>query len=121
MDIYGLWATKWYGDYEHKRTKRNFGVFVMTKHNNMVAQKKFKPRLSGHEYAIGFVLEGMVQCVKSFEMFIDIGKDIGMVHISEVNHACMTNMDAMFVVGGKMKVSSNKFMKKIMNIIMNSR
>jgi hypothetical protein len=32
----------------------------MTKHNNMVAPKKIKPRSNGHEYAIDFVLEGMV-------------------------------------------------------------
>jgi predicted RNA-binding protein with RPS1 domain len=66
-----------------------------------------EPRSSGHEYAVGSILEGTVQCVKSFGMFIDIRKDIGMLHIGEVNHACMTNMDAMFCSGEKMKVSLN--------------
>jgi polyribonucleotide nucleotidyltransferase len=53
------------------------------------------------------IFEGMVQCVKSFGTFNDIGKDIGMLHISEVSHACVTNMDVMFVVGEKVKVSLN--------------
>jgi predicted RNA-binding protein with RPS1 domain len=42
---------------------------------------------NGNEYAIGSVLEGTVQCVKSFRVFIDIRKDIGMLHINEVSHA----------------------------------
>jgi hypothetical protein len=36
-----------------------------------------------------------------------IGKNIGMLHISEVNHVLVTNMDAMFVVEEKVKVSLN--------------
>jgi small subunit ribosomal protein S1 len=79
----------------------------MTKHSNMAAQEKIEPRSSGHEYAIGFVLEGTVPCVKSFRVFIDIGKDIGVLHINEVSHARMKNMDVMFIVGEKVKVSLN--------------
>jgi ribosomal protein S1 len=45
--------------------------------------------------------------VKSFRTFIDIGKDIGMLHINEVSHACVKNMDVMFAMGEKMKVSLN--------------
>jgi ribosomal protein S1 len=45
--------------------------------------------------------------VKSFRAFIDMGKDIGMLHINEVSHACVKYMDAMFVVGEKVKVSLN--------------
>jgi predicted RNA-binding protein with RPS1 domain len=73
----------------------------------MAPQKQIEPRSSGHEYAIGSYLWKMVQCVKSFGMFNDIRKDIGMLHTSEVSHACVTNMDVMFVVGEKVKVSLN--------------
>jgi predicted RNA-binding protein with RPS1 domain len=48
-----------------------------------------------------------MQCVTSFRAFIDTGKDIGMLHIIEVNHARVKNMDAMFVMGEKVKVSLN--------------
>ncbi len=40
-------------------------------------------------------------------MFIDIGKDIGMLHINEISLARVTNMDVMFAVGEKMKVGLN--------------
>jgi predicted RNA-binding protein with RPS1 domain len=79
----------------------------MTKHNNMATPKKIEPTSSGHECAIGFILERTMQYVKSFETFIDIGKDIRMSHISEVNYACVTNMDAMFIVEEEVQVSLN--------------
>jgi predicted RNA-binding protein with RPS1 domain len=34
-------------------------------------------------------------------------ENIGTLHISEVNHVLVTNMDAMFVVEEKVKVSLN--------------
>jgi ribosomal protein S1 len=40
-------------------------------------------------------------------VFIDIGKNIGVLHISEVSHARVKNMDVMFIVGEKVKVSLN--------------
>ncbi len=73
----------------------------------MATPKKFEPMSNGHECAIGSILEGIVQYVKSFETFIDVRENIGMLHISEVNHAHVTNMDVMFVVEEKVKVSSN--------------
>jgi len=90
-----------------KEQKKNYGFLEMTKHNNMAALKKIEPTSSGHECAIGFILERTMQYVKSFETFIDIGKDIGMSHINEVNYARVTNMDAMFIVEEKVKVSLN--------------
>jgi hypothetical protein len=44
----------------------------MTKHSNMATQNKFELRSSGHEYAIGFIFQGMMQYVNSFETFIGI-------------------------------------------------
>jgi len=37
-----------------------------------------------------------MQCVKSFEEHLYRVQDIEVPHISEVGHACVTNMDAMF-------------------------
>jgi hypothetical protein len=67
-----LWAIEWYGDYEHKRTKNNYAFLRMTKHSNMATQNKFELRSSGHEYAIGFIFEGMMQYVNSFKKFVGI-------------------------------------------------
>ncbi len=90
-----------------KEQKRIYGFLEMTKHNNIVGPKKIEPMSSGHECAIGSILEGIMQYVKFFERFSDKWKNIGTLHISEVNHVLVTNMDAMFVVEGKVKVSLN--------------
>ncbi len=90
-----------------KEQKIIYGFLRMTKPSNMTTPKKIEPMLSGHECAIGSIFEGIVQYVKSFERFIDIRKNSGMLHISEVNHVLVKNMDVMFVVEEKMKVSSN--------------
>jgi predicted RNA-binding protein with RPS1 domain len=43
--------------------------------------------------------------VKSCGTFIDIGDDVGLLHISEINHVHVTSMEALFVLGKKIKVS----------------
>ncbi len=40
---------------------------------------------SGCEYIVGSTFEGIVQCVKSQGAFIDIGEDVGLLHISEIS------------------------------------
>jgi len=49
----------------------------------------------------------MVQYVKSFGSFIDIGKEIRMFHIHQISYAHVTNMDGMFIAGEKVKVNLN--------------
>jgi predicted RNA-binding protein with RPS1 domain len=49
----------------------------------------------------------MVQYVKYFESFIDIGKDIGMFHIHQISHARVTNMDGKLTAREKVKVNLN--------------
>jgi ribosomal protein S1 len=41
---------------------------------------------NGHEYIIGSAFEGIIQHVKSYGTFIDIGEDVGLLHISEISH-----------------------------------
>jgi small subunit ribosomal protein S1 len=60
---------------------------------------------SGHEYIVGCTFEGIVQCVKSYGAFIDIGEDVGPLHISEISHVHVTFMEALFALGEKIKVS----------------
>jgi small subunit ribosomal protein S1 len=60
---------------------------------------------SGHEYVIGSTFQGIVKCVKSYGAFIDIGDDVGLLHISEISHVRVTSMEALFVPGEKIKVS----------------
>jgi ribosomal protein S1 len=59
---------------------------------------------TGYKYIVGSIFEGIVQCVKSYETFIDIVEDVGLLDINEINHVCVTSMEALFVVGEKFKV-----------------
>jgi small subunit ribosomal protein S1 len=60
---------------------------------------------SGREYIVGSTFEGIVQCVKSYGAFIDIGEDVGLLHINEISHVRVTSMEALFAHGGKIKVN----------------
>jgi len=60
---------------------------------------------SGHEYIVKSTFEGLIQCVKSYGTFIDIGEDVGLVHINEISHVCVTSMEVLFALGEKIKVS----------------
>jgi small subunit ribosomal protein S1 len=54
---------------------------------------------SGREYVVGSTFQGIVKCVKSYGAFIDIGDDVGLLHISEISHVRVTSMEALFVPG----------------------
>ncbi len=43
--------------------------------------------------------------MKSYGAFIDIGEDVGLLHISEISHVRVTSMEALFTPGEKIKVS----------------
>jgi small subunit ribosomal protein S1 len=60
---------------------------------------------SGCEYVIESTFQGIVKCVKSYGAFIDIGDDVGLLHISEISHVRVTSMEALFVPRQKIKVS----------------
>jgi len=60
---------------------------------------------SGHEYIVGSTFEGIVQFVKSYGALIDIGEDVGLLHISEISHVHVTSMEVLFILGEKIKVS----------------
>jgi ribosomal protein S1 len=60
---------------------------------------------SGREYIIGSTFEGIVQCLKSYEAFIDISEDVELLHISEISHVHVTSMEVLFVLKEKIKVN----------------
>jgi ribosomal protein S1 len=60
---------------------------------------------NGHEYIVGSIFEGIVQCVKSYGTFIDIGEDVGLLHISEISHVHVIFVEVLFALGEKIKVS----------------
>jgi small subunit ribosomal protein S1 len=56
---------------------------------------------SGREYVVGSTFQGIVKCVKSYGAFIDIGDDVGLLHISEINHVHVTSMETLLFLGKK--------------------
>jgi ribosomal protein S1 len=43
--------------------------------------------------------------VKSYGTFIDIGEDVGLLHISEISHVHVIFVEVLFALGEKIKVS----------------
>jgi ribosomal protein S1 len=43
--------------------------------------------------------------VRSYGAFIDIGEDVRLLHINEISHVHVISMEALFALGGKIKVS----------------
>ncbi len=43
--------------------------------------------------------------MKSYGTFIDIGEDVGLLHINEISHVCVTSMEALFALREKIKGS----------------
>jgi small subunit ribosomal protein S1 len=56
---------------------------------------------SGREYVVGSIFQGIVKCVKSYGAFIDIGDDVGLLHISEISHVHVTSMETLLFLGKK--------------------
>lgn len=54
--------------------------------------------------SIGSVVEGIVQSVKPYGAFIDIGGISGLLHISQISHDRITNVENVLQPGDKLKV-----------------
>lgn len=60
---------------------------------------------------VGHMVEGTVTKIMPFGAFIDIGGVDGMLHISEVSHSHIANMNAAVKVGDKVRVKVTKIEK----------
>jgi len=69
------------------------------------SRRKTQSMSSGHEYIVRSTFEGLIQCVKSYGTFIDIGEDVGLLHINEISHVRVTSMEVLFAPREKIKVS----------------
>lgn len=52
----------------------------------------------------GDVVSGVVQAVKPFGAFVDIGGATGLLHISQISHLRITDVGKIVSVGDKLKV-----------------
>ncbi|MEW5307547.1 MAG: hypothetical protein WDW36_009935 [Sanguina aurantia] len=56
--------------------------------------------------ATGDVVSGVVQAVKAFGAFVDIGGATGLLHISQISHMRITDVGKILAVGDKLKIGS---------------
>ncbi|KIZ06677.1 30S ribosomal protein S1 [Monoraphidium neglectum] len=55
-------------------------------------------------YKVGDVVVGVVQSVRPYGAFVDIGGAIGLLHISQITHERLTTVDQVLAEGDKLKV-----------------
>lgn len=55
-------------------------------------------------FGIGSVVEGIVQTVKPYGAFVDIGGVSGLLHISQISHDRLTTVETVLSPGDKLKV-----------------
>lgn len=55
-------------------------------------------------YRVGDVVVGVVQSVRPYGAFVDIGGAVGLLHISQITHERLTTVDQVLAEGDKLKV-----------------
>lgn len=63
-----------------------------------VAERELK------QYKVGAVVEGVIQDVKHYGAFVDIGGVNGLLHISQISHERIADVSTVLTVGQKVKV-----------------
>ena len=53
---------------------------------------------------VGDVVEGVVQTVKPYGVFVDMGGNSGLLHISQISHDRIANVEEVLAQGDKLKV-----------------
>eukprot|EP00667_Euglena_gracilis_P008502 EG_transcript_8610 len=69
----------------------------------VVSQRAANPKVEADIYKTGTVHEGIVQNVKPYGVFVDINGMNGLLHISQISHTRIDNVEAIFKVGDKIK------------------
>ena len=53
---------------------------------------------------VGDVVQGVVQSVKPYGAFVDLGGVTGLLHVSQISHERITSVDKILQEGDKLKV-----------------
>lgn len=56
---------------------------------------------------VGDVVSGVVQSVKPYGAFIDLGGTTGLLHVSQISHDRIMNVDKILSEGDKLKVGGS--------------
>lgn len=66
--------------------------------------RKAISKSSADSFKIGSVVLGTVQSVKTYGAFIDVGGTTGLLHISQISHDRVTNVESVLAAGDSIKV-----------------
>ena len=69
----------------------------------VVSQRAATPRVAADSFRVGTVHEGVVQNVKPYGAFVDVGGMSGLLHISQISHSRIENVETVFTAGDKIK------------------
>lgn len=64
------------------------------------------PRFCWSWTQIGDVVQGVVQSIKPYGAFVDLGGVTGLLHVSQISHERITNVDKVLAEGDKLKVGT---------------
>lgn len=68
------------------------------------SNRKAEATVMDQEFKIGDVVEGIVESVKPYGAFVNLGGTNGLLHISQISHDRVTNVESVLSVGDKLKV-----------------
>jgi small subunit ribosomal protein S1 len=70
----------------------------------MLSNKRAGGDSRASAFRVGDVVEGTVMSVKPYGAFVDIGGASGLLHISQISHDRITNVDKVLAEGDRLKV-----------------
>jgi len=71
----------------------------------VVSQRAANPRMAvGDAYQIGTVHEGIVESIQPYGVFLDLGGLRGLLHVSQISHVRVENVESLFQLGERIKV-----------------
>jgi len=68
------------------------------------SNRKAESDVADQVFKVGDVVEGTVESLKPYGAFINLGSTNGLLHISQISHDRVTNVEAVLSVGDKLKV-----------------
>ena len=70
----------------------------------VLSHRRASGRAGGAAYRVGDVVVGVVQSVRPYGAFVDIGGAVGLLHISQITHERLTTAEQVLAEGDKLKV-----------------
>lgn len=80
------------------------------------SNRKAETDVADQVFKVGDVVEGTVESLKPYGAFVNLGNTNGLLHISQISHDRVTNVEAVLSVGDKLKVmvlSKDKDMARV--------